>query len=371
MNSTSVSNSSTDVSPDLPRTGVPFGQMVAYIVIQIFSSSTYNFVYRIQIGNILMLGAVLMYKPLRKSGNIFIAALAIADLWVTGYITPMGIAGFLKQGVLTGSKILCTFTGAACMNVCNASLFTLMVISVSRMFAICYPNVYGRVFTSSKCVAIVVVTWFAVFVMNLPAFFYDNSFWFEPRSQSYLLNWYTSPLHRHLWAALCLACSRDSHLLHEVSAGGAVQPKTKTSTASTELARTLCTIFVVFVISWTPMVFDFYFDPNYDWPAPFFLFAIFMTHVNSCANPIVYGVTNRQFRAGFRHVLCLGGRGGDQSANMQNTSHVGLRSGRVGNQSASMQNTLHVGLKDGRLTPRSGIAFTAASSNTVTVNEKV
>ncbi|XP_014679382.1 PREDICTED: melatonin receptor type 1C-like [Priapulus caudatus] len=315
MNSTSVSNSSTDVSPDLPRTGVPFGQMVAYIVIQIFSSSIGV------VGNILVLGAVLMYKPLRKSGNIFIAALAIADLWVTGYITPMGIAGFLKQEVLTGSKILCTFTGAACMNVCNASLFTLMVISVSRMFAICYPNVYGRVFTSSKCVAIVVVTWFAVFVMNLPAFFYDNSFWFEPRSQSCLWNWYTSPLHRHLWAALCLispvavtAICYMKVFIHvhkskqRVAAAGAVQPKTKTSTASTELARTLCTIFVVFVISWTPMVFDFYFDPNYDWPAPFFLFAIFMAHFNSCVNPIVYGVTNRQFRAGFRHVLCLGGR---------------------------------------------------------------
>ncbi|XP_014675811.1 PREDICTED: melatonin receptor type 1B-B-like [Priapulus caudatus] len=112
--------------------------------------------------------------------------------------------GFLKEELLTGSKILCTLTGAACLNVCNASLFTLMVISVSRMFAICYLNVYGRVFTSSKCVTIVVVTWFTVFVMNLPAYFYDNGsgFWFEPRSQSCLWNWYASPLHRHLWAAL-------------------------------------------------------------------------------------------------------------------------------------------------------------------------
>ncbi|XP_014679295.1 PREDICTED: melatonin receptor type 1B-B-like, partial [Priapulus caudatus] len=247
----------------------------------------------------------------------------------------------------------------------------------------CYSNVCGRVFTSSKCVAIVVVTWFAVFVINLPAFFYDNGFWFEPRSQSCLWNWYTSPLHRHLWAALCLispvavtAICYVKVFLHvykskqRVAAAGAVQSKTKTSTASTELARTLCTIFVVFVITWTPMVFDFYFDPNYDWPAPFFLFAIFMAPFNSCVNPIVYGVTNRQFRAGFRHVLCLGGRGGDQSATMQNTSHVGLRSGRVKDQPSSVQNTSHVGLRSGRLTPRSGIAFTAASSNTATVNEK-
>ncbi|XP_014675809.1 PREDICTED: melatonin receptor type 1B-B-like [Priapulus caudatus] len=355
MNSTSVSNSSTGVSPDLPRTGAPFGQMVAYIVIQIFSSSIGV------VGNILVLGAVLMYKPLRTSGNIFIAALAIADLCVTGFITPMDIVGFLKPEMLTRSMILCTFTGSACVNVCNASLFMLMIISVSRMFAVCYPNVYGRVFTSRNCVAIVIVNWFSVLFINMPAFFYDNNFWFEPRSQACLWNFYTKPLHRHLWAVLCVivpvimtAICYMKVFLHvykskqRVAAAGAVQPKTRTSTASTELARTLCTIFVVFVITWTPMVIDLFFDPDYDWPAQFFLFAMFMAHVNSCANPIVYGVTNRQFRAGFRHVLFLGGRGGDQSASVQDTSHVGLRRGR--------------------LAPRSVIAVTAASSNAVTEN---
>ncbi|XP_014665500.1 PREDICTED: melatonin receptor type 1A-like [Priapulus caudatus] len=198
MNSTSAANSHPADRPVLRNAAIPFGQAIAYVVIQMIASGVGV------IGNILVIGAVLIYKPLRKSGNIFIATLAIVDLCVTGYITPLGILGFFNQDVLTESPNLCTFTGAVCVNVCNASLFTLMIISVSRMFAISYPNIYARMFTPMNCIAVVVISWFVVIAVNLPAFFYSDGFWFEPRSQSCLWNWYVNPLHRHLWAVLCL-----------------------------------------------------------------------------------------------------------------------------------------------------------------------
>jgi hypothetical protein len=45
------------------------------------------------IGNILILCAVLLYKPLKHRRNAFVVNLAIADLTVTSFADPMGILG--------------------------------------------------------------------------------------------------------------------------------------------------------------------------------------------------------------------------------------------------------------------------------------
>ena len=45
------------------------------------------------LGNLSILGAVAVYKPLRHARNTFVVNLALADLTVTSFADPMGILG--------------------------------------------------------------------------------------------------------------------------------------------------------------------------------------------------------------------------------------------------------------------------------------
>lgn len=57
---------------------------IVYLVLLSITTVVGNF------GNVMVIGAVLTHRPLRKEGNIFIVNLAIADLCVTGEFGSLG-----------------------------------------------------------------------------------------------------------------------------------------------------------------------------------------------------------------------------------------------------------------------------------------
>lgn len=68
------------------------------------------------VGNTLVIGSVFSYKPLRRLGNAFIVNLALADLFVSGFINYFGIVGVLSHGEYFHQKpILCELIGIVCI----------------------------------------------------------------------------------------------------------------------------------------------------------------------------------------------------------------------------------------------------------------
>ena len=111
------------------------------------------------IGNLLIIGAVCIYKRLRVQSHVFIVNLAVADLLVTSYIMPVGLATsqFLKNPF---GKTMCDLNAFLVMTSCGVSTQTLMAIALERYFHICRPWRYRKLFTRKLLVFYVIFIWF-------------------------------------------------------------------------------------------------------------------------------------------------------------------------------------------------------------------
>ena len=70
----------------------------------------------------------------------------------------------------------------------------------------------------------------------------------------------------------------------------------KEKNESVKLARTLCLIFVVFAVCWSPYAVFVVADRYDTWPQELHLFAVLIAHTNSSLNSVLYGLTNKHFR---------------------------------------------------------------------------
>lgn len=77
------------------------------------------------------------------------------------------------------------------------------------------------------------------------------------------------------------------------------------------LAMSLIVVVIVFVICWMPYCISmllsiFSKDPV---PREFHMFTLIIGYANSCCNPIIYGLMNKRFAAGFRDLYCFWKKG--------------------------------------------------------------
>ena len=97
-------------------------------------------------GNVFIIGAVCLHRKLRVRGNIFVVNLAVADLVITSYIMPIGLATS-QYKVNPFGDTLCKINAFLILVTCGASTQTMMMIAFERYFHICKTHLYKRVFT--------------------------------------------------------------------------------------------------------------------------------------------------------------------------------------------------------------------------------
>ncbi|KAL5004079.1 hypothetical protein ScPMuIL_017535 [Solemya velum] len=85
------------------------------------------------IANFMVIGSIITYVPLKTTGNMFIANLALADLCVTAVVGPFNIVGVMKgPRYFTKDVILCHVVADFCAIGCTCSMWTIAAISVNR-----------------------------------------------------------------------------------------------------------------------------------------------------------------------------------------------------------------------------------------------
>ena len=109
-------------------------------------------------GNLFIIGAVLLRPNLRTRGNAFVINLAVADLIVTGYIMPLGIATS-QYKLKPFSDALCDFNAFLVVTTCGISTQSLMLIAIERYFHVCRMRQYDRVFTPTLVAVYIVFAW--------------------------------------------------------------------------------------------------------------------------------------------------------------------------------------------------------------------
>ena len=70
----------------------------------------------------------------------------------------------------------------------------------------------------------------------------------------------------------------------------------KEKNESVKLARTLCLIFVVFAVCWSPYAVIVVADRYDTFPLELHIFSVLIAHTNSSLNSVLYGLTNKHFR---------------------------------------------------------------------------
>lgn len=109
-------------------------------------------------GNILVLVAIKRESQLHTKFNIYIINLAVTDLTVAltamSFYTTDSILGYWPFG-----ELLCGVWIFNDYGMTFASVFTLIVISVDRFWAVTWPNHYRSHHTKRKCILFVIFIW--------------------------------------------------------------------------------------------------------------------------------------------------------------------------------------------------------------------
>ncbi|XP_064653311.1 melatonin receptor type 1C-like [Lineus longissimus] len=304
---------------NLPNNGnvtspIPLRIIVPYVCVQCLAIITGV------IGNVLVVGAVALEKSLRNAGNIFILNLAIADLWVTGFIDPFSVVG-----ALTGEEFfllrpaLCDFIGCTCVTTCMCSIYSIAAISVQRYIHICHHSTHDTIFTKRNGILMCCGLWTACFFIEAPNFFGWGAHEYDQKQLMCMLD--RSRLsYSYFFIGLgvgvptfVIGLSYLKIYLHvskqraKVNAHLSRQEKElkRRERDSARLTRTLFIIFIVYALCWLPYAIISTVDVHDTFALEFHLYSILFAHINSCFNSVIYGLTNTNFRRGYRRFLCL------------------------------------------------------------------
>ena len=142
-------------------TTIPFDQIIFVVCASSIIAATI-------FGNVLVIIAVFAESKLRKVGNFFIVSLAVSDLLVGLFVTPVALV-YNLLGSWTFGAVFCDIWIAMDVVCCTASIVNLCVISFDRYNAITQPLRYALRRTASRAFVIIALIWaYSVFIAIPP-----------------------------------------------------------------------------------------------------------------------------------------------------------------------------------------------------------
>ncbi|XP_022093694.1 melatonin receptor type 1B-A-like [Acanthaster planci] len=285
------------------------------------------------LGNLLVIGSVLVHKPLRRLHNAFIVNLSVADLCVSALIQFATVDALLKLGATFRNRpALCDFFGFLCTTSCTCSLWSITAISINRYVCICHNSAYHRIFTRSRVAAMLAGLWVGCFLMDLPALLGWGGHAYDPKVMFCTFN-YTASLSytiflvsvgvgtpiaivTYCYIRILLFVRASRRTLRRLSQGATEfatlgQGRRRIKRRDMALLRTVMTLWVVFLIMWAPYTVYVLFDTQNTWNRTLYVLFVNLCHANSSVNCVIYAATNPTFRRGYvaflRHLLCLKG----------------------------------------------------------------
>jgi len=130
-------------------------------------------------GNILLFYTILSSSQLRTATNSLLLSLATADLVAGSVMVPLYVQLFVsgRKTSDSTSRTLCLIRKFLFLLTSGASITSLAVVSVDRMFAVSRPFVYARVMTAKLVTFIIVSVWTVCLTLTSCAVFIPLSSW--------------------------------------------------------------------------------------------------------------------------------------------------------------------------------------------------
>ncbi|XP_062267858.1 adenosine receptor A1-like [Platichthys flesus] len=265
------------------------------------------------LGNVLVVLVVCVNRALRDTTFSFIVSLAVADIAVGVLVIPLAI--IISLGFNT-EFYTCLFLSCLLLIITQSSILSLLAIAIDRYLRVKIPIRYNTIVTQGRAYVAVCLCWILSFLTGLVP----------------MLGWNNREAQGNLSTSSQIVCEfttvmRMDYMVYFNFFGWVVVPLTimialyaeifrvirqqlnrrAEATCDGEryyrkelrLAKSLALVVFLFAVCWLPIhimnCIDF-FCPKCDIPKSAMYVGIFMSHVNSALNPMVYAFRIKRFR---------------------------------------------------------------------------
>ncbi|KAK3091513.1 hypothetical protein FSP39_020382 [Pinctada imbricata] len=271
-------------------------------------------------GNALVLKVLVSHKHMQNTTNILLGSLALTDLLFIVLCVPYTAIEFAMTQWMFG-RIWCKVSQYFISVTACASIWTLVLISVSRYRAILHPIANLKMRSRRNTYLVLCALWLIVLVGNIPTLFMFDEFNYiyiiEVRSTCLTVNifhnkiFYTCFFVFGFVLPLAIICPLYGMILRKLiySVGPGDYKNSKVIQSKLKVSRMICIVVIVFAICWLPidlilLIQSFTsFEPTKATTA-ILITANCMAYINSCINPILYGFLSKNFRKSYRNLLC-------------------------------------------------------------------
>ncbi|XP_073471844.1 adenosine receptor A3 [Aquarana catesbeiana] len=269
------------------------------------------------LGNILVIWAVKLNSNLQNTTFFFIVSLAFADLAVGVLVMPLAII------VSLGMKLpfySCLFMCCLMIILTNASILSLLAVSIDRYLRIKIPTRYKIVITPRRIYLSIWFVWILSFLVGLVPMFgwnkkpesnYLECKFLDVMKMEYMVyfnifGWVFLPMLVILALYIEVFYLIRKHIRKNISNTGRrgifYGKEYKT-------AKSLALVFLLFAISWLPLsicnCYIYYakvtqYSSAFKW---FISVAILLSHANSAMNPIIYAFKIKKFKDSYSQII--------------------------------------------------------------------
>ncbi|MBN3297427.1 AA1R protein, partial [Amia calva] len=283
------------------------------------------------LGNILVVLVVRVNRALRDTTFCFIVSLALADIAVGALVIPLAIIISLE---LKTQFYSCLFLACLLLIITQSSILSLLAIAIDRYLRVKIPTRYSIIVTQQRAWIAVCTCWLLSTLTGLvPMFGWHNREkllrsegnatsgnivcqFTSVMRMDYMVyfnffGWVIVPLTIMigLYAEIFYVIRRQLNKRAEATSNSS-----KYYDKELKLAKSLALVVFLFAICWLPlhiMNCILFFCPQCHVPKTAMYVGIFMSHVNSAVNPLVYAFRINRFRTTLiqiwrRWVLCKG-----------------------------------------------------------------
>ncbi|XP_054915929.1 trace amine-associated receptor 13c-like [Poeciliopsis prolifica] len=267
--------------------------------------------------NLLIIISVSHFRQLHTPTNILLLSLGVSDFFVGLLLMPFEIYRFTFCWFL--GDVVCVFFCFLISNIISASIWNIVLISVDRYIAICYPLHYPTRISSTRVKYCVCLCWFCA---SFCSFFYSKDVMIHSGRScigeckfiiSYFLGIFdlifnfilpvTTIIVLYLRVSV-VAVSQARAMRSHITVATFHSATSATKKSELKAARTLGVLVVVYLTCYCPYYCYSLVDINLI-STSYASILFFLFYANSCLNPVIYALFYPWFRKAVKVIVTL------------------------------------------------------------------
>lgn len=264
--------------------------------------------------NLLVIISISHFKQLHTPTNALLLSLAISDLLVGLLVMPVETLRFIETCWLLGD-LMCALFHIISANLISASVGNMVLISIDRFVAICYPLQYPNKITHSRAQVSVSLCWACSLLYNglilkdhLRKPDRYNSCYGECLVGIDYISGTVDFFLTFIGPCSVIVILYMRVFVVAVSQARAMQSHITTVTAKKsekKAARTLGVVIFVFLMTFCPYYYPSLAGQDISNSASSWVIVSWLMFVNSCLNPLIYAFFYPWFRKAIRYTVTL------------------------------------------------------------------